>query len=87
MVEHLDGRTVSELAVDSNELQLAQALQQSGVNPNTKQADEIITRLKRYREHPWAAIEDGIIWTLDSAKLSDPKGVIKIGRASCRERV
>jgi hypothetical protein len=48
-----------------------------GVEPNTKRADDIITRVKRYREHPWAAIEDGIVWTLDSVKLFDPKGVIK----------
>lgn len=48
-----------------------------GIHPNTKQADEVITRVKRYREHPWAAIEDGIIYTLDSVKLFDPKGVIK----------
>lgn len=49
----------------------------AGVEPNTNAADAIIARMQRYREHPWAAIEDGIIWTLDSAKLSDPRGVIK----------
>lgn len=48
-----------------------------GVEPNTKQADAIVARIQRLRESPWAAIEDGLIWTLDSAKLSDPAGVIK----------
>lgn len=47
------------------------------VEPNTKAADELIARVARVRSHPWAAIEDGYVWTLDSAKLSDPMGVIK----------
>lgn len=47
------------------------------ISPNTKQADQLIAKVQRYRSHPWAAIEDGIIWTLDSVKLSDPQGVIK----------
>lgn len=48
-----------------------------GVEPNTRKADDIVAKVKRLRSHPWAAIEDGIVWTLDSAKLSDPAGVIK----------
>lgn len=50
----------------------------AGVEPNTRKADEIVNRIKRLRESPWAAIEEKLIWTLDSAKLSDPKGVIKL---------
>lgn len=49
----------------------------SGAEPNTKRADEIVATVRRLRSHPWAAIEDGLIWTLDSVKLNDPAGVIK----------
>ena len=49
----------------------------AGVEPNTRRADDIVARVMRLRESPWAAIEEKIIWTLDSAKLSDPAGVIK----------
>lgn len=48
-----------------------------GTDPNTKSADAIIERIKSLRSHPWYAIESGLIWTLDSARLSDPAGVIK----------
>ena len=49
----------------------------AGVEPNTRRADDIVARVMRLRESPWAAIDEGIVWTLDSAKLSDPAGVIK----------
>ena len=65
----------SDLVVTQAELD--ECIELGGVDPNTKKADEIVAKVRRYRSHPWAAIEDGIIWTLDSAKLSDPKGVIK----------
>ena len=64
------------LELTQAELDLAAQLPQ-GVEPNTRKADELISRIKELRESPWAAIERGYVWTLDSAKLSDPKGVIK----------
>jgi len=53
------------------------AVEGAGAEPNTKRADEVVARVKRLRESPWAAIDEGHIWTLDSVKLSDPAGVIK----------
>lgn len=63
--------------VELSQADLDDAVKLQGVDPNTKAADQIVEKIKRYRSHPWAMIEEGLIWTLDSAKLSDPKGVIK----------
>jgi len=63
--------------LELSEEEAALGMQLGAIEPNTRAADEIIARVQRYRESPWAAIEDGIVWTLDSAKLSDPNGVIK----------
>jgi hypothetical protein len=40
--------------------------------PNTRAADDLISRTQRYRSHPWAMIEEGLVWTLDSTNLRDP---------------
>lgn len=40
--------------------------------PNTKAADDLISRTKEVMEHPWAAIERGLVWTLDSTDLRQP---------------
>lgn len=44
----------------------------SGIEPNTGQADRIICNMKALMEHPWAAIEMGIIYTLDPTDLRQP---------------
>ena len=44
----------------------------TGAEPNTKQADAIVAKVKRLRESPWAAIELGLVWTLDSVDMRSP---------------
>lgn len=66
-----------EASVAMDTLAYMDVNRQAELEPNTKQADAIIATIKRLRSHPWAAIEDGLVWTLDSARLSDPAGVIK----------
>ncbi len=43
-----------------------------GAEPNTKEADEFISRTREVMEHPWVAIERGLVWTLDSTDLFKP---------------
>lgn len=42
------------------------------VEPNTKEADRIIANMKRTMSHPWSAIEDGYVWTLDGVDMNSP---------------
>jgi len=42
------------------------------VEPNTSKADKIITIQKAMMEHPWAAIDMGLVYTLDSVDLRMP---------------
>lgn len=42
------------------------------LEPNTKEADRLLANMKRTMEHPWSAIEDGYIYTLDGIDLSAP---------------
>lgn len=42
------------------------------IEPNTKEADRLIANMRRTIEHPWSAIEDGYVWTLDGVDLSCP---------------
>jgi hypothetical protein len=42
------------------------------IEPNTKEADRLIRNMERITEHPWAAIEEGWVWTLDEVDLRSP---------------
>jgi phage FluMu gp28-like protein len=42
------------------------------VEENTKESDRLIANMKRTMEHPWSAIEDGYIYTLDGIDLRSP---------------
>lgn len=37
-----------------------------------KEAERLAANFSRIAEHPWAAIEEGLIWTLDSSNLREP---------------
>lgn len=39
---------------------------------NTAEMDAFISRTQEVMEHPWAAVERGLVWTLDSTDLSRP---------------
>ena len=43
-----------------------------GVEENTKEADRLVANTRRVMEHPWAAIEDGYVFTLDGVDLASP---------------
>lgn len=55
------------------------------VEPNTPAADRIVANMKRVMEHPWAAIEDGYVWTLDASNLSSPIRQFPKGETYLRE--
>lgn len=40
--------------------------------PNTKEADRIVANMDRISSHPWAAIEDGWVWTMDEVDIRAP---------------
>jgi hypothetical protein len=40
--------------------------------PSDKEIQRIIANMERWREHPWAAIADGVIITLDPKSLREP---------------
>ena len=42
------------------------------LEPNTKEADRLMENMKRTMEHPWSAINDGYVWTLDGVDLRSP---------------
>lgn len=42
------------------------------VEPNSKEADRLVANLTRFMSHPWAAVEDGYIWTIDQNDMSSP---------------
>jgi hypothetical protein len=37
-----------------------------------REAERIAVNMERWAEHPWAAIEDGLVWTLDAVDLHSP---------------
>ena len=51
---------------------LSLSLLDAGVEPNTKAADRIIANMQRTMEHPWSAVEDGYVFTLDPKNLREP---------------
>lgn len=42
------------------------------VEPNTAEADRLIANMSRMLESPWAAVEEGWVWTLDEVDLRNP---------------
>lgn len=42
------------------------------VEPNTAEADRLIRNMERMLESPWAAVEEGWIWSLDEVDLRAP---------------
>jgi len=42
------------------------------VEENTKESDRLIANMRRTMEHPWSAISDGYIYTLDGIDLRSP---------------
>ena len=42
------------------------------LEPNTKEADRLMANMRRTMEHPWSAIEDNYVWTLDGIDLRSP---------------
>jgi hypothetical protein len=42
------------------------------VEPNTKEADRLLSNMRAVIEHPWAAVEMGYVWTLDEEHVDSP---------------
>lgn len=42
------------------------------LDARTREAQRIINNMKRWKEHPWAMIEEGMIWTIDPHDFRNP---------------
>ena len=44
----------------------------TSIEPNTAEADRLLSNMRMVMEHPWAAIEAGYIYTLDGVDMRSP---------------